>query len=104
MTKSMCELLETYSQVSFNLLDIRDQMSMSHALMKIDKANQFFGQQARLDNPKETHLDYDAIEQYYQSSEAVMDFEEKYFDCDDDEDEAGVGGEAEDQQMEASKK
>ena len=62
MTKNTCELLENYSQVAFNLVDIRDQMSMSHAIMKIDKANQFFQQHARLENPKETHLDYEAIE------------------------------------------
>lgn len=55
---------------------------MSHALMKIDKANSFFMQDARLSNPKETQLDYEAIEQYYHSSEAVMDFEEKYFNND----------------------
>ena len=42
LTKNLCEMLETYSQVSFNLVDIREQMSMSHAIMKIDKANQFF--------------------------------------------------------------
>lgn len=50
--------------------------------MKIDKANSFFMQDARLSNPKETQLDYEAIDQYYQSSEAVMDFEEKYFNND----------------------
>lgn len=64
-------------------------MSMSHAIMKIDKANHFFTQQeARMANPKETTLDYEAIEQYYLSSEAVMDLEEKYFDCDNEDEEA----------------
>ena len=85
LTKSLCELIEQYSQVSLNLVDIRDQMSMSHAIMKIDKANHFFIQDARLSNPKENHLDYEAIEQYYQSSEAVMDLESKYFDAGSDE-------------------
>ena len=66
-------------------MDIRDQMSMSHAIMKIDKANNFFFQEFRQQNPKETHLDYEAIEQYYMSSEAVMDLEDKYFNKDSDE-------------------
>ena len=66
-------------------------MSMSHAIMKIDKACQFFSQDARLSNPKETHLDYEAIEQYFLSSEAVMDLEEKYFAEKDEEGEDGDG-------------
>lgn len=44
-------MLETYSKVSFNLVDIREQMSMSHAIMRIDKANNFFDQEFRLNNP-----------------------------------------------------
>ena len=55
--------------------------------MKIDKANSFFDQTYRLENKKETSLDYEAIEQYFLSSEAVMDLEEKYFDQDEDESE-----------------
>lgn len=43
-------------------MDIRDQMSMSHAIMKIDKANTYFEQEFRLSNKKETTLDYEAIE------------------------------------------
>ena len=50
LTKSLCEMLETYSKVSFNLVDIREQMSMSHAIMRIDKANNFFDQEFRLNN------------------------------------------------------
>jgi len=47
---NLCEMIETYSQVAFNLVDIQDQMSMSHAIMKIDKANTFFEQEWRLNN------------------------------------------------------
>ena len=62
LTKNLCEMLETYSKVSFNLVDIREQMSMSHAIMRIDKACHFFDQEFRLSNPMETKLDYEAIE------------------------------------------
>ena len=62
LTMNLCEMIETYSQVAFNLVDIRDQMSMSHAIMKIDKANSYFEQEFRLSNKKETALDYEAIE------------------------------------------
>lgn len=89
LTKNLCELIEQYSQVSLNLVDIRDQMSMSHAIMKIDKANHFFNQEARLQNAQETQLDYEAIEQYYLSSEAVMDLEEKYFNQNSDDNDEG---------------
>ena len=65
MTKNLCELIETYSRVAFNMVDIRDQMSMTHAIMKIDKANSFFEQEFRLSNAKETTLDYEALEQYF---------------------------------------
>ena len=34
---------------------------------------------------KETAIDFDAIEQYYQSSEAIIDLEEKYFNSDNSE-------------------
>jgi hypothetical protein len=47
--------------------------------MKIDKANSFYSQPTRLENPKETQLDYEAVEQYFDSSEAIMDLEDKYF-------------------------
>lgn len=62
LTKNLCEMIETYSKVSLNMVDIRDQMSMTHAIMKIDKANSFFEQEFRLINPKETHLDFEAVE------------------------------------------
>ena len=40
-------------------------MSMTHAIMKIDKANSFFAQEFRMSNPKETALDYEAVDQYF---------------------------------------
>lgn len=79
LTKSICELLENYSQVAFTLLDITDRLFLTNAIMKIDKANSFFSQPARLENPKETQLDYEAVEQYFDSSEPPMDLEDKYF-------------------------
>jgi len=78
-------MLELYQRVSFTLVDITNNMSMTHAIWKIDKANQFFDQPSRVENPKETELDYEAIEQYYLSSESVMDLEDRYFDRDSDE-------------------
>ena len=83
LTKSLCEMLENYSRVSFTLADITNQMSMTHAIWKIDKANSFFDQPSRVENAKETKLDYEAIEQYYMSSESIIDLEGKYFDKDD---------------------
>ena len=62
-------------------------MSMTHAILRFDKANQYFDQPCRLENKKETMFDFDAIEQYYQTSEAIMDIEEKYFKSDDEEEE-----------------
>ena len=73
-------------------------MSMSHAIMKIDKANTYFEQEFRLSNKKETALDYEAIEQYFLSSEAVMDLEDRYFkDSDDEQDskDGSAGGQQE---------
>ena len=55
LTQSLCDLLETYQQVSFTLVDITDRMSMTHAIMRLDKANQFFDQPTRLENKKEIH-------------------------------------------------
>ena len=66
---------------------------MTHAILRLDKANQFFEQPCRLENKKETELDFEAVEQYYESSEAIIDLEEKYFKSDDEDDEN------EDQQM-----
>ena len=60
-------------------------MSMTHAILRLDKANQFFEQPSRLENKKETEIDFDAVEQYYQSSEAIIDLEEKYFNSDNEE-------------------
>ena len=62
LTKNVCELLENYQKVSFTLLDCTNQMSLTHAVYKIDKANSYFDQPQRAENPKETHLDYEAIE------------------------------------------
>ena len=76
-------------------------MSMSHAIMKIDKANTYFEQEFRLSNKKETALDYEAIEQYFLSSEAVMDLEDRYFkDSDDEQDskDGSAGGQHEQMQ------
>lgn len=67
-------------------------MSMTHAILRLDKANQFFEQPTRLENKKETEIDFEAIEQYYQSSDAIIDLEEKYFGSDNEE-------ESDDQQM-----
>ena len=36
LTGALCELIENYSQVAFNLVDNTDRMSLTHALMKID--------------------------------------------------------------------
>ena len=62
LTGALCELLENYQKVAFNLVDLTDRMSMTNAIMKIDKANSFFNQHERLNNPKETAIDYDAVE------------------------------------------
>ena len=67
------------------MVDIKDKMSMTHAIMRLDKANQFFEQPSRLENKKETAIDFEAIEQYYQSSDAIIDLEEKYFNSDNEE-------------------
>ena len=42
LTTALCELLENYQQVCFTMVDITDKMSMTHAIMRLDKANQFF--------------------------------------------------------------
>ena len=47
------------------MVDITDKMSMTHAILRLDKSNQFFEQPCRLENKKETEIDFDAIEQYY---------------------------------------
>ena len=55
-------MIETYSQVAFNIVDIRDRMSLTHIQMRIDTANGYFMQPQRLQNEKETKLDYEAVE------------------------------------------
>jgi len=35
---------------------------MTHALMRIDKANNYFMQPQRLENKKENEIDYEAVE------------------------------------------
>lgn len=53
---------------------------VTNAVMKIDRCNQYFSQPDRLENEKETAIDYEAVEQYFESSEAITDLEDKYFD------------------------
>lgn len=71
--------MESYSQVAFSLVDITNRLSVTHSVLKIDRCNGYFNQADRTSNPKETQIDYEAVEQYYESSEAIMDLEEKYF-------------------------
>jgi hypothetical protein len=42
LTKNLCELIENYSQVSLGLCDITNKISVTHSLMKIDKANNYW--------------------------------------------------------------
>ena len=55
-------MLESYQQVAFSLVDITDRLSLTHAIMKIDKANGFFNDSTRLESKKETQIDYEAVE------------------------------------------
>lgn len=59
-------------------------MSMANVLGMVDKANSFMHQPARVNNPKETAIDYEAVQEYFSSSEAIIDMEEKYFDADEE--------------------
>ena len=47
--------------------------------MKIDKCNNYWYQPQRLESEKETKIDYEAVEHYFNSSEWIIDLEDKYF-------------------------
>jgi hypothetical protein len=42
LTKSLCELIENYNQVSLSLCDITNKLSLTNVLMKIDKSNNYW--------------------------------------------------------------
>ena len=79
MTKYLCELVESYSQVSLSFCDITNKLSLTNTLMKMDKSNNFWYQPCRIESEKENKIDYEAVQQYFESSEWLIDLEDKYF-------------------------
>ena len=79
MTKNMCEVIESYSQVNFSMCDTSNKLFLSNILMKLDKANNYWYQPQRIESDKENMIDYEAVEMYFYSSEWVSDLEDKYF-------------------------
>lgn len=47
--------------------------------MKIDKCNNYWYQPQRLESETENKIDYEAVEQYFQSSEWLIDLEDRLF-------------------------
>lgn len=79
ITKSLCEMIESYSQVNLSMCDISNKLSLTNTLMKIDKANNYWYQPQRLESEAENKIDYEAVDYYFQSSEWITDLEDKYF-------------------------
>jgi len=77
MSKELCKLLENMNLVGFSLLDLEDKFAMAYLLGQIDKANGYFYAPERIRNKKELEIDYDNLNEYFQS-EGVMDIEERY--------------------------
>ncbi len=50
--------------VGYSLIDINNKLSMCNLLMQIDKGNGFFYDSEKMNNPKETEIDYEAVERY----------------------------------------
>ena len=71
-------MIEAQQQVSFLMCDITNKMFIANVLMHCDKANNFWFQPERVEKEKETKLDYDAIQSYFESSEWLIDLEDKY--------------------------
>lgn len=65
MTKNLSEVIENFGLVGYALLDIHDKFSMCNILMKIDKANGYFLEPEKINNPKEKEIDYEFIENYF---------------------------------------
>lgn len=47
--------------------------------MKMDKCNNFWFQPQRIESESENKIDYEAVEQYFSTSEWLIDLEDKYF-------------------------
>lgn len=84
LSKELCDLVERYNMVSYSMIDINDRMFMCNIVMLLDQANGYFYDAQKMENPKETEIDYESLKEYMEH-EAVMDLEEKYFDAPDEE-------------------
>ena len=75
MTKYLCEVVENYSQVKLSFVDITSKMSLTYALMRCDKMNNYWFQPCRLESEKENKIDSEAVEMYIQT-EWLQDLED----------------------------
>ena len=62
MTKALCEVVESFSQVAFVICDIRDKMAMTYLTGRLDKGNNYWYQPVRLESEIEQKIDYEAVE------------------------------------------
>ena len=67
LTSNICEVVEKFNLVGFSFLDIHNKFSMCNILMQVDKANGYFFNPEKLNNPKEREIDYDFIENYFRT-------------------------------------
>ena len=68
LSKALCEIVENFGLVGYSILELDNKFSMCNILMKIDKGNGYFYHPDKQENEKEKQIDYEAIENYFQSS------------------------------------
>jgi len=75
LTQALCEVIEDYSLVSFQTLDIQDKESVLRVLRVVDKANGFFSPTSR---PLEMDLLQSVGRPVEQDPDWIMDVQERY--------------------------
>ena len=67
LTKSLCEVIEKFNLVGYTMIDINNKLSMCNIVMQIDKANGYFYDPDKVNNPKEMEIDYESVEKYFET-------------------------------------
>jgi hypothetical protein len=77
LSQELCDLVERYNLVSYQMIDINNKMCMANIVMLMDQANGFFHDPQKVTNPKEMEVDYESLRDYIEH-EALIDIEERY--------------------------
>ncbi len=74
LSKTICEVIERFNLVGFNLIDITNKLCVCNIVMQIDKGNGWFYDAEKVGNPKEMEIDYEAVEKYVDTVRLLFDY------------------------------